>query len=559
VQGAQFRSLQLARIFFSLPLFSWDYSMTVYAQHLSAKQAPQTEAIPGREAEMKPNNAGGVTFVVDDWAQLDRFLILGSPGGTYYVGERKLTQENAAVVLRCLAVDAQRTVERIATISEQGRAPKNDPAVFALALCASLGSAEGKSLALAALSRVCRIPTHLFAFVANVQELRGWGRGLRRAVGEWYTEKGDARSLAYHVVKYQAREGFTHRDLLRLSHPKATGLTQEVLHYAVKGWESVGEEPHPEKALLPIWAAERAKRVTTKAEVVRLIADYDLVRECIPTQWLNEPEVWEALLVKMPLTAMVRNLGKMTAVGLLKPLSEAARKVVATLGSEDALKRARVHPISLLVALKTYAQGKGDKGKLTWTPAQEVVNALDEAFYLAFVAVEPTGKRWFIGMDVSGSMSAAIAGTPLSCAEAVAALALVTAATEPWTFLAAFCDRFVPVPFTKKTRLDEALRMTRAMNFGRTDCAIPMLAAMQNKMDVDAFAVLTDSETYMGSIQPSQALAQYRQQSGIPARLIVNGMTATNFTIADPKDAGMFDVAGFDTATPAVMADFVRG
>ena len=32
----------------------------------------------------------------------DEIGILGSDGGTYYVGESKLTAENAAVVLRCL-------------------------------------------------------------------------------------------------------------------------------------------------------------------------------------------------------------------------------------------------------------------------------------------------------------------------------------------------------------------------------------------------------------------------------------------------------------------------
>jgi 60 kDa SS-A/Ro ribonucleoprotein len=45
---------------------------------------------------------------------------------------------------------------------------------------------------------------------------------------------------------------------------------------------------------------------------------------------------------------------------------------------------------------------------------------------------------------------------------------------------------------------------------------------------------------------------------GIPARLIVVGMVANGFTIADPDDPGMLDVVGFDTSAPALMADFVR-
>jgi 60 kDa SS-A/Ro ribonucleoprotein len=31
---------------------------------------------------------------------------------------------------------------------------------------------------------------------------------------------------------------------------------------------------------------------------------------------------------------------------------------------------------------------------------------------------------------------------------------------------------------------------------------------------------------------------------------------SNGFTIADPSDAGMLDVVGFDTATPSIIADF---
>jgi 60 kDa SS-A/Ro ribonucleoprotein len=51
----------------------------------------------------------------------------------------------------------------------------------------------------------------------------------------------------------------------------------------------------------------------------------------------------------------------------------------------------------------------------------------------------------------------------------------------------------------------------------------------------------------MGQMHPSQALDRYRQKTGIPAKLIVVSMTANPFSIADPNDAGMMDVVGFDT------------
>jgi len=73
---------------------------------------------------------------------------------------------------------------------------------------------------------------------------------------------------------------------------------------------------------------------------------------------------------------------------------------------------------------------------------------------------------------------------------------------------------------------------------------------------IDVFCVYTDSETWAGEIHPIQALNRYRGTMGIGAKLVVIGMTSNGFTIADPNDAGMLDVVGFDTATPSIIADF---
>src|SRR5262249_7317869 len=109
-------------------------AMFKYTQHFSTQTTPQSEPIPG--TDQVPNSAGGFTWQLDDWGRLDRFLILGSEGGTYYVGERELTQDAANAVLRCIRADGIRTIDRIVAISETGRAPKNDPAIFSLAMAA---------------------------------------------------------------------------------------------------------------------------------------------------------------------------------------------------------------------------------------------------------------------------------------------------------------------------------------------------------------------------------------------------------------------------------------
>jgi 60 kDa SS-A/Ro ribonucleoprotein len=386
----------------------------------------------------------------------------------------------------------------------------------------------------------------------------------------------DAGRLAVQAVKYQSRDGWSHRDVLRKAHPVASSAQhQAIYNWMVKGWDSVGETPHPDRVLATIWAFERAKRMKDRADIAALCAlvtEYGLPHECVPTEMKQHPEVWEALLPQMGLTAVLRNLGKMTEVGLLAPHSpsNAERFVASRLTDGAALRKARVHPLALLVALKTYAQGHGDKGKLKWDARQKIVDALDAAFYLSFKTLAPTGARTLLALDVSGSMvGPAIAGMPgITPRVGSAAMALVTAAVEPDHELVAFTNGsyqsmhlgfgsgITPLAISPRMRLDDVVAKVSNLPFGGTDCALPMIWALENKVPVDVFCVYTDSETWAGKIHPAQALAQYRQKMGIGAKLVVIGMVSNGFTIADPNDAGMLDVVGFDTTTPSVITDF---
>jgi 60 kDa SS-A/Ro ribonucleoprotein len=334
----------------------------------------------------------------------------------------------------------------------------------------------------------------------------------------------------------------------------------------------LGEAPDTGAVRLVRAAAElHAGEEMAPARAAALVREHGLTREMVPTQLLNEPVVWEALLERMPLTALIRNLATMTRVGLLAPGSDASARVAARIADADALRKARVHPVQVLSAMRTYRAGRGFRGKQTWSPVAVVVDALDAAFYLAFGSVEPSGKRTMLALDVSGSMMAAVHGLEqLSCREASAAMALVTAATEPRHFFTAFTAGSRPSRFegftsglttlaiSPRQRLDDVLGATANLPFGGTDCALPMLEARREGWEVELFVIYTDNETWAGDVHPAQALRQYREASGIAAKLVVVGMASNGFTIADPNDAGMLDVVGMDAATPALIADFAR-
>jgi 60 kDa SS-A/Ro ribonucleoprotein len=543
--------------------------MTRYLQGHGTKVTPQSEPIPG--TDQVQNRSGGHGWEVDDWGRLRRFLILGTEGGTYYVGQRELSKENADVVRRCLKEDGPRTVGEIRIVSREGRAPKNDPAIFALALAASEGDDITRKIALDSLPVVVRTGTHLFQFVEFIEELRGWGRGVRTAIGRWYTEQ---KNLGYQLVKYRQRGGWSHRDVLRLAHPKPLNTVQaQAFAFATKG-----TPPGPDTKLKSIEAFEAAQRSESSLETTALVHRFGnaLPREAIKPEHLDA-EVWAALLGEgMPMTALIRNLATMTRVGLLKPMSAASKLVVDQLSDGERLRKARVHPIQVLAALTTYQQGHGVRGRGEWTAVGEIVDALDAAFYASFGNVEPAGKRTLLALDVSGSMTMDnIANIPgLTPRVGSAAMALVTAATEQaCAFIgftnggfqsgksrwAGYSSGVTPLDISPRQRLDDVVRTINALDFGGTDCALPMLYAEAQGLGVDTFVIYTDNETWAGSIHPSQALKQYRAKTGIPARLVVVGMTADRFTIADPNDAGMLDVVGFDTATPNVISDFSRG
>lgn len=546
----------------------------------STRITPQSEPIPG--SAQVPNSAGGYAFGLDPFQRLTRFLILGSEGGSYYATERKLTVENATCIEQCIALDGARTVNTIVEVSDRGRAPKNDPALFALAMAAGKGDKATREAALRALPKVARIGTHLFHFAAYLEQFRGWGPMARKGVAAWY-ENRSVKALADQAVKYQSRDGWGHGDMIRLAHPNTGGdRTRE----AVYRWMSYGLATDAEKrgtkvkgylpwgdfmgivndeasAVRTITGFERIKNATTESEVVNLVRDFSLPREAVPTQWLNSPAVWETLLPEMGLTALLRNLGKLSSVGLLAQGSEATTTVISKLSDRDALKAARVHPVQVMLSMLIYKNGKGDKGSLTWTPLRRVIDTLDNAFYAAFDNVETSGKEHELWLDISGSMGMGIvAGIPgFTPRHASAVMALVTAKAEPSSEFWAFTTKPKKIDISPRMRLDDVVRLAAELSrdMGGTDCSQPMLSALQRKAKVDVFVVYTDSETWAGNIHPPQALRQYREKVNPNAKLIVVGMVSNNFSIADPNDPGMLDVIGFDSNAPQVMGEFAAG
>lgn len=530
---------------------------------LAKTSTPQTQRTPGRTDEVK-NNAGGFVFKVSDKDRLERFLILGTDGGTYYVGQSVLTDQNLNFVKGLIASNERMVINTLVDIAEKNRAPKNSPSLYALAMVLAHGSDKVYLRTSGVVNKVVRTGTHLFEFCNYIDSLGGWGRAKRTAVAGWYEGK-TADQIAYQAVKYRQREGWTHRDVFRKVHP--TGVDRTVGNFILGKEGTYGEQP------LLDGFAEMQKAGSVK-EVLRGIEVYkNLPWETIPTQFLTDERVWKALFYNGALgqTALIRNVTRFAKMGAFDDMVFAG-DVAKALADETRIKKGRVHPVAYANALGVYRKGPQARSgygygygygapDLGYRVNAKVAGGLEAGFYNSFATITPANKATMVSVDVSGSMTwGAPAGlVGMNYMEAAAVMAMVTVRTEPYAIVTAFSTELKEVNVSDTDSLENVLNAFRGVRMGGTDCSAPMRYATANKLGVDTFAVYTDNETWAGRQKPSQALVEYRRKTNREARLAVVALAGTEFTIADPSDSGMMDFVGFDSAAPAVMADFSAG
>ena len=656
------------------------------------------------------NCSGGYVWKLTAIEHVNRYLVLGGAKdmGNYYKQADDVSHECALSVLQMIrSPDPSQFVQLcdlLKAVSLGGRAPKQEPVLLSVAAAIVFAkNAQEKEIAFETAKACIRIPTHMFMLAGFVRDLsmakpqnkgKGWGSGFRRTMAHYYISH-TGRDLAFHMTKYQNREGWTHADMIRMLHINPATLSDDgarlmfdyvMMKYARKpktpsektlanlASQNVTIAPNPFKPLtkaefveklnaistppiptsasisaapsamttfaqktgaqtvvskvagfvsaltsvMPSSAAKpaaaAAAKPATEDETFVVISEEDgeegssqkkkgsssqsqlqqvafllkhlhalheagekkdvplacalirsgrLVREHVPTTLFGSKEIWLTLLETMPLEALLRNLGKLTQIGVA---AEKHREIVVRLTNQTEVLKARIHPIKVLVASKVYTNGCGDSGSLTWTPNAYIGVALTDLFRISYGAVTPTGKRIMLGIDVSGSMSTPVLGSKvLTCRDASIAMALLYIETEKNVSAVAFSDTLTDLiapsrfQLRRGMTLQQALTATNGMNFSSTDCVLPIQHAIKHNLQIDAFVVITDCETYAPNEHPQNALIRYRELTGIQAKLIVLGMTGNCFTIVDPTDRNTLNLAGFDTSTPEIASMFMRG
>lgn len=551
-------------------------SKNVYS---NAIPSGQQKPIPGYEEKSVLNNAGGYGFQIGDFKQLERFLIIGTAGGTYYVTPKDLTKQNMELINKCLNQDWKKTIDMIVDVSDNGRGISNDPCIFALALALShKGSSESDRLlclnyAMSKIDVVIRIGTHMFHLNQYLKKLRGVGNSLKRKIGEWYTKK-PYESFLYQIGKYQNRDGWTTRDVILRNHikPHESEEWQNAFRWVLGN----PEKPFDKSMLsgLPAFL-EEVKSVSSVQELIYLIQKYKAPAECVPNEFKKYPEVWEAMLPDLGIEAITRNLRNMTIYGVFRN-KDAVDYVCRQFQDIDRIKKSRLHPIKILNALRVYDkkadyrysyQESIDDGS-EYIPIPDICDALEYAFYNSFNYVEPTGKKFILGVDVSGSMygnrvvTGVSGGKPtlgyLDAATVAACMAMVMKRVEKNSEIIAFSHDLVPLRISEDTKLTDVIDRMRRIPMGGTDCSLPIADALSRRLnDVDSFVTITDSETWAGRHHPITLLDQYRSRYDRDTKAIVAGVTSTGFSIYDDSPYTL-NMVGFDTNFPTIISEFSK-
>ena len=515
-------------------------------------KTPQNKAIPGREAEMVKGRSGGYMFEAGIWQTLKRCLLIGTAQSTYYANKRELTDNFVDTVKEAVAANPDRVAEEIVYASN-GRAINNSAPILALVLLSMGDTPAAKQAFIETFPQVVRTGSHFYEWLNYTKSMRGFGKVIKQ-VGTAWLAREDVKGLAYQLLKYQQRHGFTNRDALRLFHVKPITPEHDRLYdWVVNGWSELPESA-PSEAMEQIWWYEWLKR--HPEETHRAISAGRLTHEMAAPVGKMDRQAWQLLFETMPIGALLRNLGSLTQLEVLRTDAVGnCDRVETLLNNKEYLRKARIHPIDVLKALKTYSSGgRVGRSKKTWTPVPRITDILEKALELSFSVVKPTNKVFLHAVDISGSMSYGVVDSVgLSCCEIATTMALVTAKAEKNYAIRGFSTKFIDLGINRGDSFRSALKKSSNQNFGGTDASVAYDWAVKHQFKADVICFWTDSESWAGRKHPAQALKEYRRKVNPNAKAVYVTLAPYNITLVDPQDKNSWDLAGFDPGIPRLI------
>lgn len=429
------------------------------------------------------NHEGFPTFKRSNHEAYLQVLLTNTLSGTFYASEEKLLGESLALHAEMSQSDPQFAARALVYARNEGLM-RLQP-IVGLAYLAKADHALFHQI----FNRVIQTPGDLTDFVEIIRgdvTPGGMGRSVKRAVNGWLNKMSE-----YHAIKYGAGgQGYSLRDILRVSHPKPTNETQDMIFLWLTDhdkWQAA------DKAMLTpqITAFEAIKRLdlSNGQESARaMIAEGKLPYEVVTGVMKPDVETWAALMSQMPYMALMRHLNTLQRAGVLK-IEANAHYVASRLVDVNAVRKAKVLPFRLFMA---YQMFKAED------PNERVISeALAQAMDVTFENLPNLGGRVCIAPDVSGSMSGrmnAQSQTTYIQIAGVFAGALVKKAGN--AVILPFNHQVVDVQLNGRDSIMTNAEKVAKLCGGGTAISAPISELLAKKIKVDTFIGITDSEEW---------------------------------------------------------------
>jgi 60 kDa SS-A/Ro ribonucleoprotein len=332
-------------------------------------------------------------------------------------------------------------------------------------------------------SRVILTPGDLTDFVEIVRggvTPGGMGRSIKTAISGWLNGMSE-----YHAIKYATGgQGYSLRDVLRVTHPKPVNPVQDAIFL----WLTDPEKWDQHRALTPqIDAFERIKRLagSDQSAARALIAEGRLPYEIVTGVLKPDLETWIALMRQMPYLALLRHLNTLQRAEVLR-VEDHARYVAERLTNAEVLRKAKILPFQLFSAYQAFDPQTNEE--------RIVGEALADAMDAAFVNMPDLPGKVCIAPDVSGSMSGAInKQSKVRYIDVAGVFAGALLKSSPQALVLPFENNVVKVKLSARDSLVTTAQALAKIGGGGTAVSAPVSELIERRVAVDALIGITDS------------------------------------------------------------------
>jgi len=454
--------------------------------------------------------------------QYIQMLTTNTMNNTFYADEQQLMQEAGTTHQEMAELDASFMAKALVYARNEGFM-RLQP-LYGLAVLSKINPEQFAQV----FSHVVKTPADLADFLTI---LRGSGRGeggraVKRQVNRFLNEISE-----YWAIKYNGRgRGYSLGDMIVTAHPKPKDERQQALFRYLRGHEtSLVDLPQ-------LQALEKLKTTRNPASQLHQIEKGKLPYSVVTSILQPTRPIWEALMLQMPMFALLRHLNAMDRAGVFAKKKNIAY-VTRRLTDAEALRQSRILPFRFVKAYEMVEQA-------------ELREALQQAVELSVHNLPPLSGRTAIFLDRSGSMQ----GDYLRIGS-VLALALYKQTQGNalfWLF-----DQQVEDAHPK---LDEGIlaQADRIRAQGGTDTGRPVRELRESKEMVDRIIMITDEKQNEGS--PFYAeLERYRRAMNPRLQAFIVDITPYRQAMVPPRDGQTFYIYGWSESVLTYIAETATG